>query len=78
MAKYYFHCWVDHCLVAHRHASDQENAYAAFIEAFETARDLYADTNSRPEDWARARIEIVDHSGRVLFDLPVSEAVGAP
>jgi hypothetical protein len=76
MARYYFHYWVDHCLLADPRGSEKANAYAAFVEAFERAQDLSADLEG-VHDWGGARIEIVDGLGRVLFSLPVSEAVAA-
>lgn len=77
MPHFYFHLSTGDDYERDEVGSDLKDANEAYLEAFETAQQLVVDLVREHRRPARYRFDICDEQGRVLFQVPFSEIVGA-
>jgi hypothetical protein len=76
MPRFYLHLWNGDEYVVDQEGDELENAEAAYLEAFEAAKEMAADLIRSHVDVGAYRFDVVDRSGRAVFELPFAEVLG--
>ena len=78
MPRFYLHLWNGAEFVVDLEGDELPNVEAAYLEAFEAAKEMAADLIRSHEDPTTYRFDVVDSAGRAVFELPFSEVLGQP
>jgi hypothetical protein len=62
-------------LILDEEGAELPDAEAAFLQAFESAQELWTMLLDKREDPAACSFEVVDHGGRLVFSLPLAEVL---
>jgi hypothetical protein len=76
MPRFYLHLWTGAEYITDQEGDELESAHAAYLEAFEAAKEMAADMVRNHSDPTQHRFDVFDRSGRVLFEVPFSEVLG--
>ena len=76
MPRFYLHLWNGSEHVLDQEGDELESAEAAYLEAFEAAKEMAADLIRSRVDVASYRFDVVDVRGRAVLDLPFTEVLG--
>jgi hypothetical protein len=76
MPRFYLHLWTGAEYITDQEGDELESADAAYLEAFEAAKEMAADLIRTHGDPTQHRFDVFDGSGRVLFEVPFSEVLG--
>jgi hypothetical protein len=76
MPRFYLHLWTGAEYIVDQEGDDLESAEAAYLEAFEAATEMAADLVRSRLDPMLHRFDVVDRSGRAVFELPFAEVLG--
>lgn len=76
MSRYYFHLWTRDGYEIDDTGVELEDAEAAYLEAFHSAREISIEMlRARRSAW-RHRFDVVDSQGRLVHEVLFSEAMG--
>ena len=73
MPQFYFHLRREGELIADTEGTELSNIEAAYLEAFKSARELWAVLLAKREDPTVYAFEVMDERGRLDFVLPLAE-----
>jgi hypothetical protein len=76
MPRFHLHLWTGTEHVTDQEGDELESVEAAYLEAFEAAKEMAADLIRSHSDVARYRFDVVDGAGRSVFELPFTEVLG--
>jgi hypothetical protein len=76
MPRFYLHLWTGAEYITDQEGDELESADAAYLEAFEAAKEMAADLIRAHADATHHRFDVFDRSGRVLFEVPFTEVLG--
>jgi hypothetical protein len=76
MTRYYFHLWDGERYVVDEVGDELESAEAAYLEAFAVVQEMVVDLVRERRDPAAHQLNVVDASGRALFEVMFAEALG--
>jgi hypothetical protein len=76
MPRFYLHLWNGSEHVLDQEGDELESAEAAYLEAFEAAKEMAADLIRSRIDATAYRFDVVDAHGRAVLDLPFAEVLG--
>jgi hypothetical protein len=78
MPRFYLHLWTGSEYIVDQDGDELDSAEAAYLEAFEAAREMASDLVRGRVDPMLHRFDVVDRSGRAVFELPFTEVLGRP
>jgi len=76
MSQYYFHLWTSDGYEVDEIGMELEDAEAAYLEAFHSAREISADRLNAGQSAWRYRFDVVDCQGRLVHEVSFAEAMG--
>lgn len=76
MPRFYLHLWNGEEFMLDEEGDDLESAEAAYLEAFEAAKEMAIDLIRSRLDVTAYRFDVTDQVGCALFELPFSEVLG--
>jgi hypothetical protein len=78
MSLYYFHLWTGDQYELDETGLELRDASAAYLEAFDSARAVWIERLHERRSAARYRYDVFDCHGRLVHEVPFSEAMCQP
>jgi hypothetical protein len=76
MPRFYLHLWTGAEYITDQEGDELESADAAYLEAFEAAKEMAVDLIRSHANPTQHRFDVLDRSGRILFEVPFTEVLG--